>query len=38
MEEHFSPEDVEKLKEFLQIISKELMPEINEAIGGREIR
>lgn len=38
MEQRFSPEEVEKLKEFLQIISKELMPEINEAIGGREIR
>lgn len=38
MEEHFSPQDVEKLREFLEVISTELMPEITQAVAGRELR
>lgn len=38
MRQRFTGKDLEKLEEILQIISKELMPEVNEAIGDRKIR
>lgn len=38
MEEHFSSEDVARLEYFLKVISEELMPEITQAMAGRELR